>query len=206
MLKSEITGLILAGGRGRRMEGKDKGLILFKGRPLVSYAIDAMKAVCGEMLISANRSFDQYEAMGYPVIKDADSDFRGPLSGVLAGMKAARSEWVLTMPCDMPLVTPDILDSFLKARNQCDSGSLFVGHDGSRFQPLLLLTRCDLAESLDLYLDAGGRRVEDWILSVPNQVVDLSEWGHALMNMNRPEELVIDAPSMESDQEPSFHS
>lgn len=183
MLKDGLTGLVLAGGRGRRMGGMDKGLVPYQGRALVLYALAALRLHTDRILISANRNLAAYEELGYPVVSDADSDFRGPLSGILAGMREARTDWMLTVPCDMPNLTGEIL-ARLKNHPARQGVPLLIAHDGQRLQPLLMLASTGLLSSLEGYLDQGGRRVDQWVESLPHQVVDLSDWRSALVNLN----------------------
>lgn len=194
VLRDGLTGLVLSGGRGRRMGGMDKGLVPYQGRALVLYALEALKFHTDHILINANRNLAAYKDLGYPVVSDPDPDFRGPLSGILAGMKEASSDWMLTVPCDMPKVTGEILARLTKhpARQEVP---LLIAHDGQRLQPLLMLASSNLASSLADYLDHGGRRVDQWVLHLPHQVVDLSDWRSALVNFNDFE--ALDGPGSE---------
>jgi len=183
VLRAELTGLVLSGGRGRRMGGMDKGLVPYHGRALILYALDALKAHTDRILVNANRNIAAYRDLGYPVVCDPDPDFKGPLSGILAGMRASSSAWILTVPCDMPKVTEEILSKLLKVREGVDV-PLLIAHDGERLQPLLMLASTDLEASLQDYLDSGGRRVDQWIDSIPHQIVDLSDSRAQLVNFN----------------------
>jgi len=195
VLREALTGLVLSGGRGRRMGGMDKGLVPYQGRALVLHALDALKPHTARILVNANRNISAYRELGYPVVSDPDPDFRGPLAGVLAGMRAASTGWLLTVPCDMPKVTGEVLKRLLDAR---EDGKVFVliAHDGERLQPLLMLVSTDLAASLQAYLDSGGRRVDQWVETVSHQIVDLSDLRSALVNFNDFE--ALDHPERES--------
>jgi len=194
VLSDELTGLVLSGGRGRRMGGMDKGLVPYAGRALVLYALEALKCHADRILINANRNLPAYKDLGYPVVSDPDSDFRGPLSGILAGMREARTSWMLTVPCDMPKVTGEILSRLTRHPARQDV-PLLIAHDGHRLQPLLMLATTDLLPSLEDYLDQGGRRVDQWVERHPHQVVDLSDWRSALVNFN--DFAALDAPVSE---------
>ena len=183
MLREGLTGLVLSGGRGRRMGGMDKGLVPYQGRALVLYALDALKCHADYILINANRNMEAYRDFGYPVVSDPDPDFRGPLSGILAGMRAAPTHWMLTVPCDMPKVDGQILSRLLMTQ-ECTDVSLLIAHDGERLQPLLMLASTDLEASLHHYLDSGKRRVDEWIETIPHHIVDLSDSRPALVNLN----------------------
>lgn len=183
VLTEEITGLVLSGGRGRRMGGMDKGLVPYQGRALILYALEALKSQTDRILINANRNLAAYRELGYPVICDPDCDFKGPLSGILAGMRKASTPWMLTMPCDMPKVTDEVLTRLVSA-SQSHDAPLLIAHDGQRLQPLLMLTSTNLGSSLEDYLNQGGRRVDQWVQSLPHQVVDLSDLHLSLVNFN----------------------
>ena len=187
--KEEVTGLVLAGGRGSRMDGRDKGLILYEGQPLVAHALKVLSTVADHLLISANRSHAAYASWGYPVVTDPDSEFKGPLSGILAGMNAAETPFMLVMPCDMPKVTPPVLEAILSRHREQPDRPMVVAHDGERMQPLLMLVRTDLAASLQAYLDSGERKVGGWIKGISHLCADLSSWHSDLININRPEDL-----------------
>ena len=165
------------------MGGMDKGLVPYRGRALALYALDALKAHTDLILVNANRNIEAYGKLGYPVVSDPDTDFRGPLSGILVGMQAASTPLILTLPCDMPKVTGEMLSELVKTR-ALTNAPLVIAHDGQRLQPLLMLAATHLAPSIHDYLASGGRRVDQWVESIPNQVVDLSDWRSALVNFN----------------------
>ena len=100
--------IVLAGGQARRMGGRDKGLLPFAGRPLVEWAIESLAPQVSTLLISANRNLDAYGAYGFPVVADLEQGFQGPLAGILSAMRAARTAWILTLPCDGPQPPPDL--------------------------------------------------------------------------------------------------
>lgn len=113
MKSGDVTGLILAGGRGQRLGGLDKGLQRFRGRPLVEYMIDCLLPVCQSLVISANRSLDQYGLYGHPLVRDADPDFGGPLAGLRSALPQIASEYVIVVPCDMPELPAALLKRLL---------------------------------------------------------------------------------------------
>ena len=104
-----ITGLILAGGRASRMAGEDKGLIELHGRPMIRWVLERFSPQVSQVLISANRNQERYAALGNPVVVDAVSDFSGPLAGLAAGLTSATTKWLASVPCDSPLVPPDLV-------------------------------------------------------------------------------------------------
>lgn len=183
-----VTGVVLAGGLARRMGGMDKGLLPFRGRPLVSYALDALQGVAGPILISANRNRAAYARFGWPVVADVTASFDGPLAGLLAAMRTADTPYVLTVPCDSPLVTAPLLDRLGRALRQADA-ELCAAHDGQRLQPVFLLAERRLADALEQYLAAGGRRLEAWLRQRRLALADLHEHPELFANINTPEDL-----------------
>ncbi|QXP91217.1 molybdenum cofactor guanylyltransferase [Methylococcus capsulatus] len=186
----KITGCVLAGGRGRRMGGRDKGLVPFRGRPLVVYALDALRSVAGRVMVSANRNRESYAGFGCPVIADASGEFEGPLAGVLSAMVWAETGLVLTMPCDTPLVTGCMLKRLAEeqAASDCD---IAVAHDGERLHPVFLIARASLRVDLRAFLASGERRVEDWLARHQTHRVDYSDVPELFANVNSLEELEV---------------
>jgi molybdopterin-guanine dinucleotide biosynthesis protein A len=163
-----LTGLILAGGQGSRMEGRDKGLVQYRGRPLVEHVIERIAPQVDELLISANRNLADYAQRGYRVITDSLPDFQGPLAGVLAGLRAASHEWLLTVPCDMPHLPSDLAIRFMKAAQEY---TVLVADDGSRTHPAVMLIHASLGDKLAAYLQSGMRSVHGFQESVGFTVV-----------------------------------
>lgn len=158
-----VTGLILAGGEGRRMGGRDKGLVEYKGRPLIDHVIQRLAPQVDELLISANRNLGNYGQRGYPVIIDDLPDFQGPLAGILAGLQRARHEWVLTVPCDMPHLPGDLAPRLWAAAN---GNQIVVATDASRSHPAVMLIHASLAQKLAEYLKTGKRSVHGFQESI----------------------------------------
>lgn len=178
-----ITGLVLAGGQGSRMGGRDKGLVAWHGRPLVDHVIERIAPQVDELLISANRNLDDYGRRGYRVIADALPGFPGPLAGVLAGLQAASHEWVLTVPCDMPQLPGDLAARLLAAAQ----GSLIaVAEDEARVHPAVMLVRTELSGRLAGYLNGGRRSVRGFQESVGFATARFAT--EAMRNINRLEE------------------
>ena len=185
---SHITGVVLAGGRGRRMGGEDKGLLPYRGQPLVSHALAALGEVAGTRLINANRNLDAYAALGFPVVPDASENFDGPLAGLLSAMRAATTPYVLTVPCDTPLLTGALLQRLI-VRLVGTGAAMAVAADSERLHPVVMLAETGLAEDLQAYLDAGERKVEHWIRRQRWVTVDFSDTAGALTNINTPDDL-----------------
>lgn len=186
--RAKITGVVLAGGRGRRMGGEDKGLIRFRGRPLVSYALEALNSVAAHILINANRNREAYARFGYPVVSDRTESFDGPLAGLLSAMRAAETPYVLTVPCDSPLVTGRLLERLCRTMQETGA-ELCAAHDGKRLHPVFLLAERSLADSLDRYLASGQRKIDLWFEQHRLALADFSDHPELFANINTPEDL-----------------
>jgi molybdenum cofactor guanylyltransferase len=159
----EITGLVLAGGRGARLGGVDKGFVEFRGRPLVETVIERLQPQVGSLLISANRNVDRYRALGFPVLLDADEGlepFPGPLAGMLAGLRAARTPWLAVVPCDAPFLPGDLVGRLAAALGSAHAAAAYLG---DRLEPLFCLLHADRADELASALRHGERRAESWM-------------------------------------------
>lgn len=152
-----VTGLILAGGQGLRMGGQDKGLVDYKGKPLVDWVIERLLPQVDELLISANRNLDDYSNRGYRVVTDSLPDFQGPLAGMLAGLQLARHEWMLSVPCDVPHLPRNLVMHL--AEHAAGREAVFA-RDAERDHPaILLLNKACLPKLMD-YLEKGERSVK----------------------------------------------
>lgn len=160
-----ITGLILAGGRGSRMGGVDKGLQTHAGMPLAMHAMFRLGPQVGALMINANRNLGAYEAMGVPVWPDALPDFPGPLAGWLAGLEHCETPWLVTVPCDTPNFPADLVARLAAAAVEADAElAMAVTREDGRLQrqPVFTLMRSELVESLVAYLQAGERKIDRW--------------------------------------------
>ena len=188
MTKDSITGLILAGGKARRMGGIDKGLIAFKGQPMVAHVIQRLSPQVSEILINANREIERYQSLGFAVVPDEINNFGGPLAGLHAGMKAAKTEFILSVPCDSPLLPNDLsprLITALKSQN----ADIAVAKTGEQHHPVFCLCRTSLAQDLEAYLNAGGRKVDEWQKKHAYVEVSFDDNPLAFSNINTPEDL-----------------
>lgn len=185
---SDITGVALAGGRAQRMNGADKGLLPLGGRPLVCHVLAALQEVAGTVLINANRNVELYRAFGPSVIPDHDDSFQGPLAGILSAMRAAGTPYLLSVPCDTPLLTGPLLMRLVTTLRNARS-EIAVADDGRRLHPLVLLAETALADDLDGYLAAGERRVEGWIRRRRWAAANFSDCPEVLANINTPDAL-----------------
>ncbi|MEJ2592604.1 MAG: molybdenum cofactor guanylyltransferase MobA [Candidatus Thiodiazotropha sp.] len=183
----DVTAVILAGGRGSRMGGVDKGLVDLNGRPLIEHVIAAIAGQVGALVINANRNLERYRAFGYPVITDSMSDYQGPLAGLLAAMTAVDTDDIVSMPCDGPLLCDDYVARLLRAREQAHA-EIAVAHDGRRMQPVHALIPVRLRDSLQRYLDAGDRKIDLWYARHRVALADFSDIPSTFVNVNTPEE------------------
>ena len=183
-----VTGVILAGGLARRMNNQDKGLINYKGRPMVSYAIAALTAVADQSLINANRNKEQYEAFGLPVIADQTDSFDGPLAGILTAMIHANTDVLLVMPCDSPLIKAEHLQKLLATRAENDA-DVAVAFDGERLHPVFLAIKTSLKNSLQNYLASGQRKLDRWLEQQKMVKADFSNEPEIFININTLTEL-----------------
>ena len=187
---NNITAVILAGGKARRMDGQDKGLITLHGRPMVDYIIHALQPQAGHILINANRNAEQYAAFGLPVIADMLGDYFGPLVGMASGMNATDTAFIVTAPCDSPFIPDNLVETLYRAlaENEAD---ISVAHDGERMQPVFALLRCSLLPSLLAYLDEGGRKIDTWYGQQRLALADFSASAETFLNLNTPEDKVM---------------
>lgn len=186
--QNKVAGVVLAGGLARRMQQQDKGLVRYHGQPLVSYALSAMSALTGQVLINANRNLEQYQTFGYPVISDLNDNFEGPLAGVLAAMQAVDQDVLLVMPCDSPLIKPEHLQRLLDSRAEADA-DVAVAFDGERLHPVFLALKTNLQDSLAAYLQSGERKIDRWLQQHVMVQVDFSQEPDVFVNINTLAEL-----------------
>ena len=189
---NQITGLILAGGRAQRMGGIDKGLIPFHGKPLIELAISRLKSQVNSILINANRSITKYSHYGYPVLMDETPDFSGPLAGFSVGLKHCKTSFLLTSPCDSPLLPTDLAE---KMAIELEQNNLELVYASSRevsgkiwAQPVFCLMRSDLQESLNVFLSKGDLKIDHWFKDLRSGTVVFDD-AQAFSNVNTPEEL-----------------
>ena len=184
MTRHKTSCIILAGGQGMRMGGADKGLLQYRGKMLVEHAIQTINPQVNEILISANRSLDEYMALGYPVITDDNNDFHGPLAGIASALPYCKHDWVLVIPCDMPSL-PDTLVSSLKQYTA--HSRLVVISTNDRLQLVFLLHR-DLLDSINQFLSGNQYTVMQWLDSVEHYTLAMDN-ENCFYNINKLEQL-----------------
>ncbi len=184
----KITGLVLAGGLGRRMGNVDKGLAKFNGRPMIASVIDRIAPQVDELLINANRNLDAYEAFGYPVISDDIEGFAGPLAGLERGLAKANYEYVVTCPCDSPFLPTDLVARLASAF--IDSTiDLAVAKTGAQPHPVFCLVRRTVHSHLREFLTQGGRKIDAWYATLQTKEVSFDDEISAFANINTSSEL-----------------
>ena len=163
--RNQITGLILAGGRGSRMGGVDKGLQSHHGMPLAMHALLRLAPQVGEVMINANRNLGAYESMGVPVWPDALPDYAGPLAGFLAGLERCETPYLVTIPCDSPLFPDDLVARLAQALEANDAEiAMAATREGAslQVQPVFCLMKAEVMESLVRFTQDGQRKIDRW--------------------------------------------
>ena len=192
ILAENITGLILAGGRAQRMGGIDKGLIPFHGKPLIESTISRLKPQAGPLLINANRNITKYAVYGYPVILDETPDFSGPLAGFSVGLKSCKTPYLMTTPCDSPLLPKNLGIQLATELERGDFELVYASSkesDGKIWaQPVFCLMHANLHESLNTFLSKGDFKIDRWFKELKTSTV-IFEDAQAFANVNTPEEL-----------------
>jgi molybdopterin-guanine dinucleotide biosynthesis protein A len=185
--RDDVTGVVLAGGRGKRMGGVDKGLVNLHGRPMVMHVIDALRPQVGRIIINANRNVDKYEALGYEVISDIVGDYFGPLAGMASAMQAASTAYVLTVPCDSPMIEDDLAVRLYRALAH-EKADASIAHDGERVHPVFALLKRDLLPSLQSYLESGERKIDRWLHQHKLAVAYFKDKPETFLNVNNPDD------------------
>ena len=184
---NDVTGLILAGGRGERMGGADKGWVIHEGRPLIVSVVERLAPQVGALLISANRNVERYGVLA-TVVEDtaplSTEPFAGPMIGVLSGLRRARTEWVAIVPCDAPHLPLDLVKRLTGAASVA-AASAACARVQSRLQPVFAVMRTDCTEHLVSAVAGGERAMHRWLLSVGVVPVDFDEV-EAFANINTP--------------------
>jgi molybdenum cofactor guanylyltransferase len=192
MHKDQITGVVLAGGRGTRMGSIDKGLQRLRGQPLALHVAQRLQAQVGRVAINANQHLAQYEGFGFPVWPDALEGFQGPLAGLHAALIRCESPFLASAPCDSPFLPIDLVSRLAEAFVAAADTEVAVAatREGDRLQrqPVFCLIDTRLAPALESYLAGGGRRVDEWFRSLKMVQVEFED-NDAFRNINTLDEL-----------------
>ena len=183
-----ISAILLAGGRATRMNGVDKGLVLLQQKPLIALVIARLRPQVDEILINVNREIEQYEVFGLPVLQDENVEFIGPLAGFKLGLQHAKHDYVLTVPCDSPLLPLDLADRLLNSLVVTKSEVAVSSSDGNT-HPVFCLMKKSVLPSLQAYIESGERKVSAWQKSQQYIEVDFSDCNDAFTNLNTFEDL-----------------
>lgn len=191
--RDQITALVLAGGRGSRMGGQDKGLLPFGATSLVGAVIAAIRPQVGSVLVNANRNLEAYAGLGAAVVRDSLDGFQGPLAGFLAGLEHSTTPYLLTLPCDGPFIGPELVPR-LAAALAAAPADIAVAHDGERLQVVYALMHRRVLPELRRALAAGERKTRRWFESTRWVAVDFSDRPEQFANLNTPDEYAAARP------------
>jgi molybdopterin-guanine dinucleotide biosynthesis protein A len=181
-----VSGIVLAGGQGRRMGGVDKGLQPLRGKPMVAWVVERLAPQVGEIVINANQNLDTYAGFGHRVVADDVGGFAGPLAGLHAGLAAAAHPLVVTVPCDSPFLP---LDLVARLRAALGANDLAVAKTGEQPHPVFSLVRRSVHDHLTKYLAGGGRKIDAWYASLKVVEVPFDDEADAFRNINTRAEL-----------------
>jgi len=183
-----VTGLILAGGQGRRMGNVDKGLQPLRGRPMVAWVLERLAPQVTEVIVNANQNQAEYARFGCRVVGDEIGGFAGPLAGLQAGLKANVHPFLVTVPCDSPFLPRDLV-ARLHAALIANHADLAVARTGDQPHPVFSLVRETLAGHLTKFLEGGGRKIDAWYASLKVVEVPFDDQPDAFSNINTPADL-----------------
>jgi molybdenum cofactor guanylyltransferase len=183
-----ISAIILSGGRATRMNGVDKGLVTLQQKPLIAHVIARLKPQVDEIFINANREIAKYEAFGLSVLKDENEEFLGPLAGFSLGLQHAKHDYVLTVPCDSPLLPLDLAERLYNGM-AASRADIAVTRSDENTHPVFCLMKKSVLPSLLAYIESGERKVSTWQKSQHYVEVDFSDCAEAFTNLNTFEDL-----------------
>lgn len=181
-----MSAVILAGGKGSRFNGIDKGLMQLKDKALIGHLINRIQPQVPNIIISANRNLEKYRQFGFPVYQDDIDDYAGPLAGILKALEKCNTEWLMTVPADCPFIPDDLAERLAK---KSKGNKVVMVHDGKRLQPTFSLLHHSQITSLEQFLQRGERKTRVWMQQQPHDVVDFSDKVNAFININTEEEL-----------------
>jgi molybdopterin-guanine dinucleotide biosynthesis protein A len=183
-----ITGVVLAGGLGRRMGGVDKGLQVLRGKPMVQWVIERFAPQVDELLVNANQNLERYASFGHRVVPDQIGGYAGPLAGLHRALTEARHELVATVPCDSPFLPQDLV-SRLRADLNARGAELAVARTGDQPHPVFCLCHKRVLPGLTAFLESGGRKIDTWYAALQVVEVSFDDNPDAFSNINTANEL-----------------
>lgn len=189
---NDISAIILAGGRGNRMGGTDKGLQNFNGTPMALHALLRVNSQVGYSMINANRNLSAYESFGADVWPDGNDEFAGPLSGFIVGLERCETPYLLTVPCDTPFFPPDLASRMLQSLETAGA-DIAMAAQSAHTQPVFCLIKNEMLESLLAFMKAGGRKIDAWTATEKTVIVHFdkpADDARAFANVNTLDELL----------------
>ena len=188
----DITGIILAGGAGRRMGGIDKGWVKLNGKALISHMLERLVPQVGCIVISANRQLERYQALGYSVVADnpnsTDKEFQGPIAGILSALRVINTPYAVIVPVDAPILPTQLVQKLIED-SQKQHNKLVLIDDGERTHPLFSLYHHSLLEDLEQYYQNGNRKLITWCFQQSPRIIKVPEFKNSLINVNDNETL-----------------
>ena len=188
----DVTGVVLAGGQGRRMGGVDKGWVELAGEPMIALVLRRLAPQVADIVVNANQNLDRYRTLGHPVVADTVRGFAGPLAGLHAGLTHARRELVVTVPCDSPFLPIDLV-ARLHSALSANGAQLAVAKTFDQPHPVFALVRRDVAPNLAAFLEGGGRKIDAWYAALDVVEVAFDDEADAFRNINTANELAAAA-------------
>ncbi len=188
MTRQPITGVILAGGQGRRMGSVDKGLKPLRGKPMVQWVLERFAPQVDEVLINANQNIEQYQLLNRKVVPDEIDGFAGPLAGLHRGLSVATHDLIATVPCDSPFLPLDLIARLYDTLNQ-QQADLAVARTGDQPHPVFCLCRKSVLPGLTAFLQSGGRKIDAWYAALKVVEVRFDDETDAFSNINTLSEL-----------------
>lgn len=185
---NDVTGVVLAGGQARRMEGQDKGLVLLNNKPMIEYVIEALRPQVGHLLINANRNHNKYSEYGFEIVSDELSGYHGPLAGMASALNIIQTPYMLTAPCDSPFIPDDLAQRLITAL-ETENADISVAHSGERMQPVFCLMKKQLLSSMNDFLNQGERKIDKWFKQHTLAIADFSDIPKTFDNLNTIEDI-----------------
>lgn len=186
--RTDVTGIVLAGGLGRRMGGVDKGLVELEGAPMVAHAIARLAPQVGTVIVNANQNAERYAALGYPVVADSVGGFAGPLAGLHAGLAQTTTRYAVTVPCDSPFLPLDLVARLGRELERAGA-QLAVAKTFDQPHPVFALVSASVLPHLTAFLEGGGRKIDAWYATLPIVEVGFDDCAEAFRNINTRDEL-----------------
>lgn len=187
-MHTKFTGVVLAGGQGKRMGGIDKGLQLLRGKPMIAWVLERFEPQVNEVLINANQHLVQYAAYGHRVVPDDINGHAGPLAGLQVALREGKHSLIVTVPCDSPFLPGDLVARLHLVMQQKEA-DVAVAKTGAQAHPVFSICRRGVRDHLDAFLAAGGRKIDEWYSTLHVIEVPFDDEPAMFTNLNTPEDL-----------------